>query len=150
MSYRCTQCGYIFETPETLEETHGLSSPPYEQFDVCPRCQGDIEEVYPCKDCEQYFMPDELHGFYCLDCLKENCDNPKDLYEFAKDIPTDGGINAFILEVFSSVDNINEWLLLLIENINRHNSHLLQDAKNNFIEYYADDLPSWIDKNEKT
>ncbi len=36
--YVCEDCGCEFYEPHIYEERHGLPSPPYEQFAVCPRC----------------------------------------------------------------------------------------------------------------
>lgn len=38
--YYCPDCGYEFETPEKLYETHGLPSPPYEVILHCPECRS--------------------------------------------------------------------------------------------------------------
>lgn len=40
--YKCNCCGEIFEKPETVTETHGLDTPPYETWLACPRC-GDYD-----------------------------------------------------------------------------------------------------------
>lgn len=38
--YYCRDCGFEFEAPEIITETHGLSAPPYERDLCCPRCKG--------------------------------------------------------------------------------------------------------------
>lgn len=40
----CNDCGAVFEYPDVYEERHGLSSPPYERFLVCPECRS--EDLY--------------------------------------------------------------------------------------------------------
>lgn len=44
MLYRCLDCGYIFEEPVVWQESHGLDTPPYEEWSGCPRCRGGYEE----------------------------------------------------------------------------------------------------------
>ena len=36
--YICDYCEAEFEEPEVFYERHGLSTPPYEKFYVCPFC----------------------------------------------------------------------------------------------------------------
>ena len=36
--YVCKECGHLFEEPRKMVERHGLDSPPYEEFNVCPSC----------------------------------------------------------------------------------------------------------------
>lgn len=42
--YICLDCGREFDEPKKYIETHGLPCPPYEEFYVCPFCNGDYEE----------------------------------------------------------------------------------------------------------
>ncbi len=39
--YICTDCGYEFSTPKKHVDRHGLNSPPYEEFYVCPACNSE-------------------------------------------------------------------------------------------------------------
>lgn len=44
--YYCKNCRCEFEEPKIIIETHGLSSPPYESFCVCPFCRStDFSEI---------------------------------------------------------------------------------------------------------
>lgn len=38
--YYCPDCGYEFEEPEKIYETHGFNTPPYEKLTVCPMCKA--------------------------------------------------------------------------------------------------------------
>lgn len=49
LSYRCLDCGRIFEVPKEYTETHGLDTPPYETWRGCPFCSGAYEPVKNCK-----------------------------------------------------------------------------------------------------
>lgn len=56
--YRCGSCGHEFSEDEFdfVTETHGLDTPPYERFAVCPRCgSGDYEEYLEEENDEQEF-----------------------------------------------------------------------------------------------
>ena len=47
--FRCIDCGKTFRTPKTRYEKHGLDTPPYEEWDCCPYCGGDVETYEPLK-----------------------------------------------------------------------------------------------------
>ena len=49
--YYCHSCNCEFEAPEIIIETHGLSSPPYEKFSVCPFCRSTDFSVIKVKYC---------------------------------------------------------------------------------------------------
>lgn len=47
--FKCIDCGRKFRTPKTQYENHGHTSPPYEEWDCCPYCGGDVETYKPLK-----------------------------------------------------------------------------------------------------
>lgn len=42
--FKCEACGETFSVPERVIETHGLSSPPYEEYTVSPCCGSSYGE----------------------------------------------------------------------------------------------------------
>ena len=52
--YICLDCGCIFENPRKYVETHGLDSPPYEEWSGCPSCGGVYTEARKCDGCEKW------------------------------------------------------------------------------------------------
>ena len=73
MSYKCLECGHIFEDGEQAEweETHGLDCPPYEKRSGCPMCKGGYEETEKCRICGGEFLSDELEADCCEECIEE-------------------------------------------------------------------------------
>ena len=61
MKYRCVDCGYITDKPDTYKEDYG------EKFNICPYCKGEVEPVYLCSECEEYKVEDEWADL-CDDC----------------------------------------------------------------------------------
>lgn len=44
--YKCNDCGATFDEPKVVYERHGLDCPPYERWDVCPRCgENSFDEI---------------------------------------------------------------------------------------------------------
>ena len=71
--YRCVNCGHLFEEGEQkkiredMGECHG--SPSYKDYYVCPICEGDYEEIKPCKICGSY--DHDCGEEYCNACKKD-------------------------------------------------------------------------------
>lgn len=51
MKYICMDCGCKFDDPKHYIEKHGLEHGPYEEFDGCPKCGGDYEDIMECDIC---------------------------------------------------------------------------------------------------
>ena len=47
----CLDCGKVFENADHYVETHGLDTPPYEEWDGCPSCGGAYTEAHECDEC---------------------------------------------------------------------------------------------------
>lgn len=73
MTYKCLECGHIFESGEEARwvERHGLDTPPYEEWYGCPKCKGSFEETKRCKSCKKNCLPEELdEDDFCEECSK--------------------------------------------------------------------------------
>ena len=145
--FKCYDCGATFFEPKIVSQSvpYGEGYASYE-LSQCPNCNGSFGEAFICKDCEQYFFEDELHNGYCIDCVKENLDDPEDLFEFSEQFVDKGCINEFALEMFSGTSGINSILKLLLNFIYHFNPEMLQASKNKFIEKYADELAEYWEK----
>lgn len=53
--YICESCEGEFEEAETVIETHGLDTPPYEKIAVCPYCGAD-----DFKEINEYDLEEEI------------------------------------------------------------------------------------------
>ena len=63
--YKCSNCGEIFEEPNSIKEDWG------ETFSVCPYCNGDYDEVKQCNHCDEWHTEGELYDGWCEKCLRE-------------------------------------------------------------------------------
>ena len=52
--FLCLECDGLFEEPKVYQETHGLDSPPYEEFAGCPYCGGSFVATEQCDVCGNY------------------------------------------------------------------------------------------------
>lgn len=71
--YFCRDCESCFDKPELLVERHGLDTPPYETFYVCPNCKSaDYIPINRCDCCGQIITDTYIHIItgedYCSDC----------------------------------------------------------------------------------
>lgn len=102
MSYKCIECGYIFEEGEqrVWEESHGLDSPPYERFEGCPVCGNNFEETCKCKLCGEDFRPSELWNDVCDECIESYRYDVKIGYEIGKNDLKEIKINGLLASIF--------------------------------------------------
>lgn len=75
MSYKCLDCGHIFECGEETYHTESRGeywgSPCSVTISGCPFCGGDYQESIPCQICGKENLEDELHGGVCEECLEK-------------------------------------------------------------------------------
>lgn len=71
-AFICVDCSCIFHEPKLIVEKHGLDSPPYEIFAVCPQCGGSFTETKRCDFCNEYivgsYVEIENGHCYCGEC----------------------------------------------------------------------------------
>lgn len=98
--YICTKCNHIFEEGEakTIRQNQGecFGFPAYEDFSVCPMCEGEYEKAVKCSICEEYHLEEDLTNGICDDCLDKEV-NYDDVLEFLKQ--TDD-LKHFVFEFF--------------------------------------------------
>ena len=71
--YYCLDCGGRFETAAVFNETHGLTSPPFEEVRCCPLCGGlkiEEEKVCYCRCCGAKLARGEK-GYCSPSCRKK-------------------------------------------------------------------------------
>lgn len=70
----CLDCGCVFDKPKHWIETHGLDSPPYEEWDGCPSCGGAYAETYKCDGCNDWlcgtYAETKNGNKYCENCYE--------------------------------------------------------------------------------
>lgn len=76
-NFRCAYCGTIFDKPNTVVMKHGLDTPPYETWQVCPTCKEPvyIEGYVECTKCGvKMLVGTEMavvgENKYCPDCYE--------------------------------------------------------------------------------
>lgn len=73
----CLDCGCLFEEGKHYTETHGLDSPPYEEWNGCPSCGGTYEETFECDVCGEYITSEYAevkdHQKICEACYQIKC-----------------------------------------------------------------------------
>lgn len=69
MTYKCEDCGHVFEEPRRGREPMGDGM--YRDFAACPKCGGEPSEAYECAGCGKYFYDCELEDGFCDKCAEE-------------------------------------------------------------------------------
>ena len=88
MTFKCLECGHIFEDGEEARWNEGRGeywgAPCSEEMSGCPLCNGDYEETKPCEICGSEHLEDELYGGVCEECIDEYRNDFKACYDISK------------------------------------------------------------------
>ena len=72
--YYCLECENLFEDPKKYVETHGLDTPPYEEWWGCPSCSGSYVVTEQCELCGNWITDKYVelaNGYFvCNDCYQ--------------------------------------------------------------------------------
>jgi hypothetical protein len=108
MSYKCLECGHIFEEGEESRwcESRGefWGTPCSEEMSGCPLCKGEYEETIPCEICGAEHLKDELTCGVCDECIDERRNDFETCYKLSKDDKTEVKINSLLASLFDSAD----------------------------------------------
>lgn len=151
--YKCCNCGKVVASGKSVYDRVPYGSTDVDMYagEVCPFCKGEIFEVYKCKGCGEWHFVDDLHSFYCEDCIKDEFDKSAELWEFGKEVITPSNINDYALEVFGGIDGINSLLKSLLIQIDSIDINFLKNKKEKYIKEYIDELGEWLEaQNEKS
>jgi hypothetical protein len=155
MTYKCLECGHIFEDGEEAHwsESRGefWGRPCSEEMTGCPLCKGDYAETEPCDICGSAHLPDELTSGVCEECIEEYRYDINTCFEIGKNENEKIPINCFLASLFDK-DEIEDILfkaLLKEEKIYNKKTDCKQfiDSDKN---WFAERLAEEVKKNENS
>lgn len=95
--FYCKKCGYEFNRAQKRYERHGLMSPPYEKYYVCPNCgSGDFVEkvITHCRCCGARILGDE--DIYCSERCRVRGEKLYELERKRRKIRDESPINEIV------------------------------------------------------
>jgi hypothetical protein len=113
MTYKCLECGHIFEEGE---EGHYYENGEYwgalysQKKSCCPLCKGDYEETVPCEICGSEHLKDELISGVCEECIENYRYDIKTCYAIGKNDEENIKLNVFFASIFDK-EEIEDILL---------------------------------------
>lgn len=103
MSYKCCECGHIFEEGEQANwlESRGefWGEPCSVEMSGCPLCHGEYEETTRCKICGAEHLEDELNGGVCDDCIDDHRNDFETCYKISACDTQEIEINALLASI---------------------------------------------------
>ena len=70
MSYKCLDCGMVFDRPKEEATRHGFDYGEYDVSVSCPFCNGNFTEMIECPIChEEHLEEDTIYGGVCKNCF---------------------------------------------------------------------------------
>jgi len=100
--WHCERCG---ETLDELDKDYVNGGDIGEPHYTCPNCgSDDLEEMYQCKICGEWYLPDDLYGYadelVCNNCIDEHADI-ETVLDWSKDNVTEVEIPSIIADNYS-------------------------------------------------
>lgn len=107
MSYKCFECGHLFDLGEERVWTEDYG----ETVSGCPICGGAYKEAEPCRHCGSKQLDVDLYSGLCIECIGEAMDK-KNMTDYLEEKKLEAD---FYLEEFykSSVNYASEELVAL-------------------------------------
>ncbi len=108
MSYKCLECGHIFEEGEEIKyneyigEWRGRQA--IKELKGCPLCLGSFEKTIPCAICGSEHLEDELNGRVCDECIDEYRKDFNVCYEISIVETEEIKINSLLASLFDPSD----------------------------------------------
>jgi DNA-directed RNA polymerase subunit RPC12/RpoP len=137
MSYKCLECGNIFEYGEdqTWVESHG------EKLRGCPICGGAYKKTVKCSICGGEFLKGELHGgCVCNECIDEYRKDFDTCYNLSKNEKEKVEINILLISLIGE-DNIEKILYHYLKCQNNVDcSGFIDEDKDWFAERLAEEV----------
>ena len=95
--FYCKSCGYEFDRPQKIYESHGFASPPYEEICICPNCKSaDIREknITHCRCCGAKLMNGTTG--YCSEACKIRGENLQNLERKKRKLLEESPLNEIV------------------------------------------------------
>lgn len=157
MTYKCLDCGNIFEEGEQARwnESRGefWGVPCSEEMSGCPLCHGDYEETVPCAICGSEHLDDELSGGVCNDCIDTYKHDINMCYKIGQKDTEDVPLNCFLTSIFDK-ESIEKILFEELKKRNRVMNEFLKIDCERFVwsdkSWFAERLIEEVKKNENS
>ena len=124
---KCENCKRVFENEDAIEitETHGMETPPYEKFYVCPYCHGQFETANKCRVCGEYDYAEDMIDNVCPDCIDKYSKDIDFCYKLGEKDVIPIHINGLLFTVYSK-EEIEE---ILFEHLKQSKKDISDFAK---------------------
>ena len=149
MTYKCLECGHIFEEGEEghyFENGEFWGVPYSQKMSCCPLCKGVYEKTVPCEICGSEHLKDELISGVCEECIEDYRYDVKTCYEIGKNDDKDVKLNLFFASHFDK-DEIEDILLTAL--LKEEKIFKKVDCKkfiNEYKEWFAERLVEEVNK----
>lgn len=151
MTYKCLECGHIFEEGEEghyFENGECWGAPYSQKIYCCPLCKGDYDVTTPCEICGSEHLEEELNGGLCDECIDKYTNDIEMCFKIGKNDDDKVELNCFLASVFEK-DEIEE---ILFEELKKRNKYVTVDCEkfiNSDRSWFAERLVEELEKEKK-
>ena len=153
MTYKCLECGHIFEEGEEghyFENGQYWGAPYSQKISCCPLCKGDYEETVPCEICGSEHLEDELISGICEECWENYRYDINTCYEIGKSETDSIELNSFIVSLFDREEMEEILLKALFQEEKIHGKVDCQKFIDADKSWFAERLAEEVKKNENS
>lgn len=151
MTYKCLECGHIFEEGEEghyFENGECWGAPYSQKIYCCPLCKGDYDVTTPCEICGSEHLEEDLNGGLCDECIDKYKNDIEMCFKIGKNDDDKVELNCFLASVFEK-DEIEE---ILFEELKKLNKYVTVDCEkfiNSDRSWFAERLLEELEKEKK-
>ena len=106
--FYCPKCGYEFKKPQKIYESHGVSSPPFEEILCCPDCKSTAfyeKSTTHCRCCGAKLSEKETE--YCSAACKKRGELLWERQRKRRRLQSETALYSFVKEIaeYNSINN---------------------------------------------
>lgn len=151
MSYKCLDCGEVFDEPKKWKEYRGefWGTPAYEEMVGCPHCEGDFGEMVICEICGEEHLDDELNFGVCDKCIEARRYDVDMCNKIGENDTEKIELNCFLASMFDAAE-IELILFNALKEAQKKEKVDCIKFINQDISWFAERLAEEVKKNENT
>lgn len=151
MTYKCLECGHIFEEGEEghyFENGECWGVPYSQKIYCCPLCKGDYDVTTPCSICGSEHLEEDLNGGLCDECIDKYKNDIEMCFKIGKNDDDKVELNCFLASVFEK-DEIEEILFGELKKLNKYVTVDCEKFINSDRSWFAERLVEELEKEKK-
>ncbi len=152
MTYKCLECGHIFEEGEQRHWTERQGE--FSEAKIgCPLCRGDYEKTVMCEICKAHHLSDKLKGGVCEQCIQTYWNDLDMCFKVGSNDATSIDLNCFLASAFDK-EEIEQILFETLKSRQEYSGESVRNVCEGFakddLDWFGETLAEEVNKSENT